>query len=112
MSPPVMPETRLPRLRSSTGRHGTSVNSRLKELLQGVTVALQAGHQAPDLGLVHERQRDPLQMGVHGAAQVDQQPLVPRALDQRVVDHGAQDEGDRDLARDGTRVSTAAGSIA
>jgi hypothetical protein len=28
-----------------------------------------------------------------------EQPLVPRAIDQRVVDHGAQDEGDRNLAR-------------
>ncbi len=104
----------------------------LEELLQGVNVALQARHEASDLGLVHEGERDALEMGVHRTAQVDQQPLrdardqrlleqiceeveghdaeedqhaereqplVVRALDQRVVDHGAQDQRDRDLAR-------------
>ena len=66
----------------------------LEELLQGVHVALQAGHQAPDLGLVHEGQRDALEMGVHRAPQVDQQPLGD-APDQRLLDQIREEvEGD------------------
>ena len=66
----------------------------LEELLQGVDVALQARHQPADLGLVHERQRDPLQMGEHRATQIDQQALGD-ARDQRLL-HEIGDEVDAD----------------
>ncbi len=66
----------------------------LEELLQGVDVALQARHQASDLGLVHERQRDPLQVGEHRAPQIDQQPLGD-ARDQGLLDQiGEEVEAD------------------
>ena len=47
----------------------------LEELLQGMNIALQARHQASDLRFVHEGERNALEMEVHRALQVDQQPL-------------------------------------
>ena len=44
----------------------------VQKFLQCSDVALQARHQAPDLGLVHERHRQPLEVRVHGAPQVEQ----------------------------------------
>ena len=46
-----------------------------QEVLQGIHVALQPGHDPPDMGLVHERQRDVLEVGEHGAADVEDHPL-------------------------------------
>ena len=45
----------------------------LQELLERVHVALQPGHEPPDLGLVHERERDVLQVPVHRAAEIEEQ---------------------------------------
>ena len=62
-------------------------------------IALQARHQTPHLGLVHERQRDALKMGEHGAADVEQHVF------RRLADHGflhmGGDEVDGDDQRKG-----------
>jgi hypothetical protein len=50
-------------------------NRGLEKFLQRVDVALEARHQAAHLGLIHERQGDPLQMQVHGTAQAVEHPL-------------------------------------
>ena len=47
-----------------------------EEFLQRVHVALQAGHHPPDLGLVHEGERHLLEMGEHGAAEIEDHPLA------------------------------------
>ena len=66
----------------------------LQKLLHRPDIALQPRHQPPHLGLVHEGQRHPLQMGKHGAANVEQHILGGLA------DHGflhmARDEVQRD----------------
>ena len=54
----------------------------LEELLHRVDVALQPRHQPADLGLVHERQRDALQVGEHRPAHVEEHVLG------RLADHG------------------------
>lgn len=74
-------------------------DGRLEELLQGMDIALQPGHQPTDLGLVHEGQGDALQMGEHGPAQIDEQPLGD-ARHQRLLDE-IGDEIERDDGEEG-----------
>ena len=74
---------------------------RFQELLHGVHVALEPRHHAADLGLVHERQRDPLQMGIHRPAQVDEDALGDPSDDQFLADVGPV--VDRDGRREGER---------
>src|SRR5690606_13046651 len=52
-----------------------------EELLQRIDIALQPRHQPADLGPVHERERDHLEVGVHRAAQIEQQVLSRTADD-------------------------------
>ena len=54
----------------------------LEELLHGVHVALQPRHQPPGLGLVHEGERDALQVDEHRPAHVEEHVLGDLA------DHG------------------------
>ena len=51
-------------------------NRVLEELLKRIHVALETGHHPPDLRLVHEGQRNVLEMGEHGAAKVEDHVLA------------------------------------
>ncbi len=83
--------------------HGDRV---LQEFLQRVHVALEAGHHAPDLRLVHEGERDMLQVGEHGVSQVEDD-LLASDRDQAVLHPGRgvvhDDDGreDRDRQQQG-----------
>ena len=81
-------------------RSPTAETEALEELLEGLNVALEARHQPPDLGLVHEGQGDPLEVGVHGAAEVDQEPLGD-PCHQRLLDQVGHEVGGDDQEKSG-----------
>ena len=77
----------------------------LQKLLQRIDVALQARHQSPGFGLVHERQRHFLKMRIHGPAEIEQQVLCHAPYDHllqdigQIVDDDDSNEADADQAQ-------------
>ena len=77
----------------------------LQELLQRIDVALEPGHEPAHLGLVHEGERDVLQVPVHRAPQIEEQapgdPSHHALLHEvrRVVERDHHEEGEDDEAQ-------------